>query len=77
MGGLVTAVLEIVLVASVVANAVCLWLNFRSIKAYYDAHDMLLSLCLQAWQLKHRGELFPIYDDTLGARWRLLMRRPK
>lgn len=69
-----TTLLYVALGLSFAVNAVCLWLNFRSIKAYYDAHDMLLRLCLMAWRMRHRGELFPIYDDTIGQRWRAVVR---
>jgi hypothetical protein len=44
------------LLLSVGVNVVCVWINFRSIRAYYDAHDLLMQLCLSAWRMRDRGE---------------------
>ena len=64
-----------VLLVCIAVNLVCTWYNFRSMRAYYRAHDLLLSLCLHAWRMRHRQQVFPLYDDTIGRHWRSLMRR--
>ena len=49
-------------------NLVLIWWNYRSIRACYDAHELLIELCIRAWRLRDRGELWPIYQRTVGQK---------
>ena len=56
-------------IASVAANLFMVWRHHRAIRAYYDAHELLMDLCIRAWQLRDRGELWPIYQRTIDRLW--------
>jgi hypothetical protein len=64
-----TDVLFCVLLASLAVNVVLIWQNFRSIRAYYNAHELLQHLCFHAWRMRERRELLPIYQRTIGDWW--------
>lgn len=62
---------------SLAVNMICTWWSWRQIRAYYQAHDLLMDLCFRAWMLRQHGDrLYPIYDETIG-RWRIARIRGK
>jgi hypothetical protein len=63
------------LIACIAVNLVLIWYNFRSIRAYYHAHELLQDLCFHAWRMRDRAELLPLYQDSMGRAWIKLARR--